>query len=150
MSLAFAGVLIGVVQAGLAQLVVNKIGENRSIFLGIGLYALGMVLFAFASSTWMMFVFLIPYCLGGLCGPVLQSYIVGQVPANQQGELQGGLTSIQSITTILGPLIMTNIFYFTTKENTPFYFPGSAFLLAAILFAISLLISFASLRQKLQ
>ncbi|MEO0468909.1 MAG: TCR/Tet family MFS transporter [Bacteroidota bacterium] len=148
MSLAFAGLLIGVVQAGLAQKIGNWLGTQRSIYLGIGLYALGMLLFSFASASWMMFVFLIPYCLGGLCDPILKAYLVGQVPADEQGELQGGLTSIQSLTTIFGPLIMTNIFFFTTKDDTPFFFPGSSFLLAFILMAGSLVISWWVLRKQ--
>lgn len=147
-SLAFAGVLIGIVQAGLSQKVSDMIGTNRSILAGIGLYVIGMFLFAFANSSWMMFVFLIPYCLGGISGPILQSYMVNQVAANQQGELQGGLTSIQSITTILGPLIMTGIFFYTTKDGTPFYFPGSAFLLASVLLLICLIISYIALNRN--
>ena len=148
LSLAFVGVLISIVQAGLAQKAADYFGAGKSIYYGISLYVLGMFLFAFASSTWMMFLFLIPYCLGGICGPNLQSYLVGQVPANQQGELQGGLTAIQSLTTIFGPLIMTGIFFYTTKEGTPYYFPGSAFILAAILMAISFVIAYFVLQKQ--
>ncbi len=146
LSLAFAGLLVGIVQAGLSQRSANYFGEGKSIYLGIALYAIGMLLFAFASTTWMMFIFLIPYCFGGICGPNLQSYLVSQVSAKEQGELQGGLTSIQSLTTIFGPLMMTGIFFATTKEGTSFYFPGSAFLLAAILMGLSFLITFWLLR----
>ncbi len=60
----------------------------------------------------MMFVFLIPYCLGGICGPALQSVITKSVPSNEQGELQGALTSLMSATSIIGPPMMTNLFYF--------------------------------------
>ncbi len=147
LSLAFAGILISAVQAGLSQIVVNKFGTRRSILFGISLYALGMILFAFANASWMMFAFLIPYCLGGICGPVLQSYMVGQVGPKEQGELQGGLTSIQSMTTIFGPLIMTGIFFYTTKVDTPFYFPGSAFLLGAVLLLIAFVITRWGLRE---
>jgi DHA1 family tetracycline resistance protein-like MFS transporter len=78
----------------------------------------------------MMYAFMIPFGLGGLAGPALQSLITQQVGANEQGELQGGLTSLQSITTILGPLFASNLFaYFTTKEHN---FPGAAFLAAGV------------------
>ena len=147
-SLAFAGVLISIVQGGLAQKASNYFGVNKSILIGISMYTIGMFLFAFASSTWMMFVFLIPYAFGGISTPVLQSYLVGQVATNEQGELQGGLTSVQSLTTIFGPLMMTGIFFHTTKENTSFYFPGSAFLLASGLLVISLLITYLVLGKK--
>ena len=41
------------------------------------------------------------------------------VPANEQGMLQGGLASVTSITSILGPLIATNLFGFFISEKAP-------------------------------
>lgn len=148
LSLAVAGVLVGIVQGGFAQKAYDFFGAGKSIYLGIALYGTGMLLFAFASSTWMMFAFLIPFCFGGIATPNLQSYLTSKVRTDQQGELQGGLTAIQSLTTIIGPLMMTGIFFFTTKEGTPFYFPGSAFALAAILALGSFTIAFSILRKK--
>lgn len=148
-SLAVAGLLVAIVQGGFAQKAYNVLGAGRSIYLGIAMYGVGMLLFAFASSTWMMFVFLIPYAIGGIATPNLQSYLASRVAVNQQGELQGGLTAIQSLTTIFGPLMMTGIFFYTTREGTPFYFPGSAFTLAAILIAFSFAIAYSMLRKKL-
>lgn len=78
-----------------------------------------------------MFVFLAPYCLGGICGPSLQSVIAGQVVKNQQGELQGGLTSLMSLTTIIGPLIMNSTFAYFTTDKAPFQLPGVHFLIGA-------------------
>jgi MFS transporter, DHA1 family, tetracycline resistance protein len=147
-SLAFVGALVGVVQAVLAQKAALRFGLSKSVYYGIALYAIGMFLFAFASSTWMMFVFLIPYCLGGIATPNLQSFMVSKVPANEQGELQGGLTSMISITTILGPIMMTGIFYYFTKADAPFHFPGSAFFLGGICMLISFLITYNLLRKK--
>ncbi|NNF02285.1 MAG: hypothetical protein HKN22_06340 [Bacteroidia bacterium] len=71
-----------------------------------------------------------------------------QVPANEQGKLQGGLTSLASITTIIGPIMMTSIFYYFTKADNPIHFPGAAFVLGAILMFISFLITYAVLRKK--
>lgn len=148
LSLACAGVLIAIVQGGFAQKAYDYFGAGKSIYLGIAMYGIGMLLFAFASASWMMFAFLIPFAMGGICTPNLQSYLATQVGDDQQGELQGGLTAIQSLTTIFGPLLMTGIFFYTTKEGTPFYFPGSAFTLAALLIAVSFGIAFTMLRKK--
>lgn len=147
-SLAVAGVLVAIVQGGFAQKAYDYFGAGRSIYLGIAMYGVGMLLFAFASHSWMMFLFLVPYALGGIATPNLQSYLASRVAENQQGELQGGLTAIQSLTTIFGPLMMTGIFFYTTKDDTPFYFPGSAFALAAILIAISFGIAYSLLRKE--
>lgn len=139
-SLALVGVLVGAVQGGLTRLVVPKFGNERSIYAGLGLYTLGMVLFAFATQSWMMFAFLVPYCLGGICGPSLQSVIAGHVPANQQGELQGALTSLMSLTTIFGPLVMNGSFAYFTSPNAPFLFPGVHFILGAICMGLSIIL----------
>src|SRR5688572_10710422 len=141
LSLVVVGVLVGAVQGGLTRVVNPKIGDEKSIYTGLSLYTLGLVLFAFATQSWMMFAFLIPYCLGGICGPSLQSVISGHVPSNQQGELQGALTSLMSLTTIIGPLIMNSTFTYFTSDKAPFYFPGIHFLIGAACMLLSIVIT---------
>ncbi|SKA03148.1 TCR/Tet family MFS transporter [Sediminibacterium ginsengisoli] len=147
-SLGIVGLLVGVVQGGLVRVVNPKIGNEKSVYVGLGLYALGLLLFAFASQSWMMFVFLVPYCLGGIAGPALQSIISGHVPPNEQGELQGALTSLMSATSIIGPPMMTNLFAYFTKPTAPVYFPGSAFLLGAILMMGSAIWAYMALKDE--
>jgi MFS transporter, DHA1 family, tetracycline resistance protein len=147
-SLTVVGVLVGGVQAGLTRVVNPRIGNERSIYLGLSLYTIGLVLFAFASTGWMMFIFLIPYCLGGICGPSLQSVISGHVPNNQQGELQGALTSLMSLTTVIGPPMMSNIFAYFTSGKAPFYFPGMQFLVGSLCIAFSLAITYNLLTRE--
>ena len=95
-----------------------------------------------------MFAFLIPYCLGGLAGPALQGYMSNHVPANEQGELQGALTRLISVTSIVGPVLMNGLFpYFTSKE-TPYYFPGAPFILASIMILVSIFLAVKSFSVK--
>jgi DHA1 family tetracycline resistance protein-like MFS transporter len=136
-SLAAVGFLISLVQGFLIRYINPKLGVNKSIYLGLALYAIGLVLFGIAWQSWMMFAFLIPYCLGGITGPALQGLISNQVPANEQGELQGALTSLISLTSIVGPLIMNNLFAYATSKDSLFYLPGASFFLAAFLILIS-------------
>lgn len=147
-SLSVVGLLVALVQAGLIRIITPKIGNERSIYLGLGLYALGLFLFAFATQSWMMYAFLIPYCLGGIAGPSLQAIMSSQVPRNEQGELQGALTSLMSATSIVGPLLMTNLFAYFTSAKAPVLFPGAAFLAGGILMVISTLLAFRSLRRN--
>ena len=147
-SLAVVGVLVGAVQAGLTRVVNPKFGNEKSIYLGLLLYTMGLVLFAFASETWMMFAFLIPYCLGGISQPALQSILAGHVPPNEQGELQGTLTSLMSVTTIIGPPIMNNLFKYFTTDKAPVHFPGAFFLLAALLMLVSIIITWNVLTRE--
>ncbi len=146
-SLSVVGLLIALVQAGLVRIITPKIGNERSIYIGLGLYTLGLFLFAFATQSWMMFVFLIPYCLGGIAGPSLQSVMTGHVPPNEQGELQGALTSLISATSIIGPLMMTNLFAYFTSPKAPILFPGASFLAGAVLMLASTFLAFGSLKK---
>jgi len=147
-SLGVVGVLVGGVQAGLTRVVNPKIGNENSIYLGLSLYTIALVLFAFATQSWMMFAFLVPYCLGGICGPSLQSVISGHVPPNQQGELQGALTSLMSLTTIVGPPLMSFTFSYFTTDKAPFYFPGMHFLIGAFCMLLSIIIIYKVLSRE--
>jgi MFS transporter, DHA1 family, tetracycline resistance protein len=148
-SLAVVGLLVGLVQAGLTRVINPKIGNERSIYLGLFLYSIGLLLFAFATEGWMMFAFLIPYCLGGIAGPSLQAVLAGHVPSNEQGELQGALTSLMSLTTILGPPLMSNLFkFFTTKDHL--HFPGAPFLAGAVFMIGSIIVAWITLKSEKQ
>jgi len=140
-SLAVVGLLVAVVQSVLVRIVNPRIGNEKSIYVGLAFYTIGLFSFAFASMGWMMFVFLIPYCLGGLAGPSLQSTLASLLPPNVQGELQGALTSLMSLTAIIGPLIMNNLFAYFTRPDSTIHFPGIAFFLGSLAMLSSLIIS---------
>jgi DHA1 family tetracycline resistance protein-like MFS transporter len=144
-SLGVVGVLVAVVQGGLIRIINPKLGPKRSVYFGLLLSAIGFILFAFASQSWMMFAFLIPYCLGGIGGPAMQGIMANQVPANEQGEIQGVFASLQSATSIIGPPLMTGIFAYFTSTHHGVYFPGAAFILGGILTILSLLFAMRSL-----
>ncbi len=144
-SLAMVGVLVAFVQGFLIRKIIPHLGQVKSIYLGMSFSALGLLLFGLASESWMMFAFLIPYCLGGIAGPSLQGVISSQVPANEQGELQGALTSLMSLCGVFGPLLMTNLFAFATTKDSGFHVPGAPFFLASFLTLISFYLCYRTL-----
>lgn len=148
-SLAFVGLTVGLVQGGLIRVVIPKIGQIKSIYLGLFLYLMGHTLFSIASTGWMMFAFMIPFALGGLAMPAIQGVIANQVPDNEQGEMQGAITSLISLTAIIGPILMTDLFYRFTKEPQNLYFPGAPFMMAAILTLLCIVICVRSLKTAL-
>lgn len=148
LSLGAFGLLIAGVQAGLTRAINPKIGNEKSVYIGLGFYTIGLVLFAIAGKTWMMFAFMVPYCLGGIAGPALQAIISGKVPVNEQGELQGALTSLMSATSIVGPPVMTNLFAYFTRPAAPIHFPGAPFFLAAILMLASTIIAYTTMKSE--
>ncbi|MGB4843580.1 MAG: TCR/Tet family MFS transporter [Ferruginibacter sp.] len=144
-SLAVVGVLVAGVQGGLTRVINPKLGNEKTLYIGLSLYAIGMLLFGIATQSWMMFVFLIPYCLGGIAQPALQSVMAGHVPANVQGELQGTITSLMSLAAIIGPLLMNNLFFYFTHSEAPLHLPGAPFLLASVLMATAAIIAYRTL-----
>ncbi len=146
-SLGVIGLLVGIVQGGLIRWINPKIGNVKSIYFGLALYTIGMFLFAFATESWMMFVFLIPYCLGGIAGPALQAVVSEQVPPSEQGEIQGTLTSLMSASSIVGPPMMASVFYYFTHDEAPFLFPGAPFILGGIFMLISTILAYRTLKK---
>ena len=147
-SLGFVGLTIAAVQGGLIRVAIPKLGQERSIWVGLLFYAIGLLLFAIATKGWMMFAFMIPYALGGIAGPALQGVMTHQVPPNEQGELQGALTSLASLSAIFGPWVMTYLFYKFTKTGAPFYFPGAPFILGSVLMLLSVLLAVRSFKRN--
>jgi MFS transporter, DHA1 family, tetracycline resistance protein len=148
-SLGVVGLMTALVQGVLIRYINPKLGNEKSVYIGLAIYSVGMLAFAFANKSWMMFAFMVPYSLGGIAGPALQSILAGHVPRNEQGELQGAMTSMISLTSIVGPLAMTNLFWWFTRPGTPFHFSGAPFLLGSILLLISALIAYSVLKTEI-
>ncbi len=139
-SLGAIGVLSAIIQGGLIRFIVPRLGVKRSLITGMSLLFIGMTLFALASEGWMLYLFLLPYALGGITGPSMQSILSGQVAPSEQGEIQGSLTSMMSATAIFGPLLMSHIFAYFSGPNAPVYFPGAPFVAGSFLLLIALLV----------
>jgi DHA1 family tetracycline resistance protein-like MFS transporter len=147
-SLATVGVVTAFVQGFLIRKLLPKLGNERAIWIGLLLYATGLILFAFATQAWMMFAFLVPYGLGGIAGPAIQGYISGSVPANEQGNLQGSLTGLMSVSSIFGPLLMTQSFHYFTKPNPYIIFPGIPFAIGSLLMLLSAILAVRSFKRN--
>jgi len=144
-SLSAVGLSIALVQGGLTRVIVPKLGEWRSVIACIVINMLAFAGFAFANAGWMMYAILVPSALAGIGGPSLQSLISKNVPPQEQGELQGTLVSLGSLTAIIGPLLYTSLFSQFTQSQSQIQFPGVSYLAAAIICLFSgVLILFTS------
>lgn len=132
-SLAFVGVLMVVSQGYLIRIVVPALGLRWAGALGLACNMIAFVGYAFAPSPMAAYVFLAVGAMGGLAGPAMNGIASSQVGADQQGELQGALGSMQSLTSIISPPVMTLMFGTFTSASAAIYFPGAPFLLAAVL-----------------
>ncbi|MFY0688715.1 MAG: TCR/Tet family MFS transporter [Cyclobacteriaceae bacterium] len=146
-SLGFVGFMIALVQAGGIRAAMKWFGQTKSVYIGLSFTILGMLLIAMAQEGWMIYAIMIPYAMGGLAGPALQGIMTSQVSADEQGELQGGLTSVMSVTSIVGPPLMTGIFAYFTNPTHEVYLPGAPFYVGSFLCLIALLFAIKSLTR---
>ncbi len=141
-SLMVMGAAIALVYGVLTRTVIPRIGETNAIYFGIFCSALGFAGYAFSTAGWMLYGWMLVWALSGLAGPALNSFMSRHMPANEQGELQGALSSIGSLTSIVAPLLLTNLFSYFTGPAAPIYFPGAAFLAASV-FSLCAMLVFA-------
>jgi MFS transporter, DHA1 family, tetracycline resistance protein len=147
LSLAFAGVLMAAVQAGLTRVLVPRLGERTAVIVGLTSGLLGYLGYAFAAYGWMMYAVMMVGMLQGLAFPSLNALMSQQIPKNAQGELQGAVASIFSLTTIIGPVMMTQLFGYFSSAEAPVYFPGAAFLFADVLVVVSFVLFLRATRH---
>jgi len=147
-SLAYVGILVAIVQGGLSRVIIPKIGEERAVYFGLALNAIGMLGIGLAGAPWLLFLFTIPLALGGLAGPSMQALLSKQIPSTEQGELQGFMTSVMSITAIIGPLLMPWLFkHFAAADATP-YLPGAPYFCSTLLTLIGLALALRAFRKR--
>lgn len=135
-SLAMIGLGVALVQGGLIRLLLPKLGEERSILVGLALYALSTVLFGLATQGWMMYAIMVLSSLSCIFGPAAQGLMSRQVGPSEQGLVQGSLTSLMSLTGIVGPIVGNQLFAVFTAPSAPVRIPGIAFFLSALLISL--------------
>jgi DHA1 family tetracycline resistance protein-like MFS transporter len=140
LGLATVGIVMALISAFLTRFLVPRIGEARAVMAGLFLGGAGFAGYAFATAGWMMFPFIALNGLMGLAMPALNATISRQVSPDEQGELQGALSSIGSLTSLAGVPTMAYLFAWFTSPRAPVYFPGAPFLTAAIAFWLSAIV----------
>jgi DHA1 family tetracycline resistance protein-like MFS transporter len=147
LSLALVGLMAMIVQGGLVRVVVPKLGERRAILFGLSLSAGALTGYGLATQGWMIYAILMVGSLGMISGPAAQGLISRQVPLNEQGAVQGALTSLGSLSGIVGPPIATSLFGFFISARAPFPLPGAAFFLAAAMMIAALALALRAFRR---
>jgi DHA1 family tetracycline resistance protein-like MFS transporter len=142
LSLAIVGLLFALSQGALVRPAVGRFGELRTLIAALVVAVLGMVLFGLASQGWMMYAFTALYCLGlGLLGPATQGLMSRSVPMNEQGLLQGAVTSVMTGTAIIAPPVASGLFAVFISPAAPLTIPGAPFFLGSILCLVALLLA---------
>ena len=144
LSLAAYGMAMAAVQGGLIRAILPRLGEARAVVWGLVLNTTCLMLYGIATEGWMIWVLIPISALGAIVAPALQGVMSRAAGEDQQGELQGVLSSISALSMILSPLMMTQAFFWFTRPDTPVWLPGAPFLLGAVLMTTALLLYVAA------
>jgi DHA1 family tetracycline resistance protein-like MFS transporter len=149
LSLAMVGLMAGLIQGGLTRVIVSKLGEAKTAVVGMTISVLAAISYGLATEGWMIYVILLIGSIGSVTGPAVQGLISRSVGANEQGGVQGSLSSLASVAGIIGPLLATNLFAYFISAQAPAYLPGAAFFFSATLVFCGMLLAVRSFRSGL-
>jgi len=138
LSLGLFGIMMAVVQGFLIRPAIKYLGERGTIIYGLFFDILAFGFLSLVTSGTVALFFIPVAALAGIVSPALQGLMSRAVGDDQQGELQGALTSLSALAMIISPMLMTTTFAAFTAETAPFYMPGAPFLLALILTLIAI------------
>lgn len=149
-SLAWVGALMASAQGLLTQVLIPSLGgERRAALAGMASAVLAYVGYALATQGWMMYGVSLLTFVFALVYPSMNALASQQTPADAQGELQGAVASLYSLSALIGPPLMTQVFgYFSSRARAPIYLPGAAFLTAAALTLVCALLFVHALRRS--
>ncbi len=139
LSLTAVGVVSAFVQGGLVGRIVTRVGALKAAVIGLCFAVVGHLGYGLAPTPFVLYLVMGLTCLSGISGPAINGLLSNAVPADSQGALQGGVTSLMSIAAIISPPIMTLLFSAFTGPDAPVFFPGAPFMLSAGLMGLSLL-----------
>ena len=146
-SLAFVGLMAAIVQGGLARKIIPRLGETRSLLIGFVIVAVSYFGYAFCTRGWMLYPVLGLACLGGIGTPAVQGLISRNTPDNEQGAVQGALTSLASLGQIIAPLLSTRLFGYFITPQAPIHLPGASFLVSGVLTILALVLAERALKR---
>jgi DHA1 family tetracycline resistance protein-like MFS transporter len=147
-ALALMGVAGVIVQGGLTGPVIRRLGERRTLFIGLALGAAGFATYGLARSGPMFLLGIPLMALWGLAGPAAQSIMTQSVAASEQGRLQGALNAVRGVSGLIGPGLFALLFAASIHTGSGWQYPGAAFLLAAALLAAASFFAWSVTRRN--
>lgn len=147
-SLALVGAGAAIVQAGLARKIIPKLGEPRSLMVGLVIAVAAYLGYGLATHGWMIYAIIALASIGGIAGPAAQSLITRSVDPREQGEIQGALTGLGSVAGVIGYSLGAGLFgYFIDRTRAPIYLPGASFFMSAVLAFAAMVLAAAVLKK---
>jgi MFS transporter, DHA1 family, tetracycline resistance protein len=141
LSLMVVGVSTGIISALLTGKMVKRFGEKTTLYIGQFFGAAGMFVAGIARNSLQFFLSIPIISLWNISMPAAQSMMTHRVSEREQGELQGAIQSLRSITFIIGPVLFLRVFSWFIDPKHGIHLPGAPYFLAAALLFAAMLMS---------
>lgn len=138
-SIAYYGIIAFIGQALVVQMVLPRIGVQKAIWITLLVEAIALVGIGAATASWMVYAMISMAIISVMQDPAIRQALSARVPEDAQGELQGGLSALTSVAMILSPVIYNGLFTLTAGDEPVIDYPGSPFIVAAIISAVALM-----------
>ncbi len=148
-SLALVGLMAAIVQGLLARHIIPRVGERNTAVWGLLIMIASMIGYGISSEGWMVYPIIVVGSLSGLATPAIQGMISRTVRDDEQGGIQGSLTSLQSVAGFIGPPVATGLFGYFISDKAPVLIPGAAFFFSAVLVLIAAVVTARSFAREM-
>ncbi|MGV1756046.1 TCR/Tet family MFS transporter [Rhizobium sp. A22-96] len=147
LSLAVYGIGAAISMGLVLPRLVPLLGEWKTALVGLVFSCLGLLGYAFAWQGWMVYAVIVLTVIENVADAPLRSIAASKVPPSAQGELQGALGSLTSITAIIGPVLFPYLFQYYTAPTAPVIFAGAPLIMGAILVVVGLFVLLTKVRK---
>jgi DHA1 family tetracycline resistance protein-like MFS transporter len=141
LALATVGVCSALVGAFMVEPTVARFGERQVMLAGLWFGVAGFAIYGLAPNGFIFWLAVPVSGLWGLSGPPMQGIMTRRVSANEQGQLQGALSSLRGIAFMIGPMLFTGVFAAFIEPHRSRQLPGAPYLLAAMMLAAAVMVA---------
>jgi DHA1 family tetracycline resistance protein-like MFS transporter len=141
LSLMVVGIVTAIISGGLTGPMVKRFGEKKTLYTGQFFGASGMLVAGLAKTGAWLFGSIPIISLWNISMPAAQSMMTHRVSEREQGELQGAIQSMRSITFIIGPILFLQTFRWFIDPKHSVHVPGAPYYLASALLFIAMLMA---------
>jgi DHA1 family tetracycline resistance protein-like MFS transporter len=146
-SIAYYGIISFLAQAAVLQMLLPRMGVRKAVWVALTVEVFALTGIGFATAGWMVYAMVTTALVSTMQDPALRQELSSRVPADAQGELQGGLSALTSIAMIVAPLLYNSLFTLSTGSDPLLHFAGLPFVVAAGCSVLALLFYVRALRR---
>jgi DHA1 family tetracycline resistance protein-like MFS transporter len=126
-----------IVQGVIMRRIIPRLGEMRVLLYCYYLFIFFFIVMGYTDNANVAYALALVYTVAGMSDPIQQGLISKEIRKEDQGMLQGGISSLMLISKVVASLTMSAAFRYFTSEKAPVQIPGIAFYIGSVLAVVS-------------